>query len=157
VVQPAWRRILAAIWPPAARGRAPDAKEQGRLRYLTASRTDRLGIDELFDLHEEVSAVYLRGLLDDAIFVDQIAPHLMVDWRVGHWLINRIRKRPDGSLDVGVYENWQKVYVRMIRRNIAYDAVDDSDPDAGDYALLPDPRPLFWPDPAIWPGDAGES
>jgi hypothetical protein len=140
--------------PSAPPGPAPDAKTLGRQRYESANRDDRLGIDELFDLYEEISAVYLRGLLDDAIFVDQIAPQLVVDWRIGHWLINDIRRLPNGSVDVGVYENWQRVYMRMIRRNVPRDEVPDSDEDAGDYALLPDlPRaPLLWPDRVRWTG-----
>jgi hypothetical protein len=156
-LDPAWARPLIypdehPVWPLATHRPAPDPREQGCLRYETASRADRLGIDELFDLHEEVSAVYRRGLLDRAIFEDQIAPQLIVDWRVGHWLINRFRKRADGTLDVDVYQNWQRVYVLMIARNVKHDEVEDSDPDAGDYARLLERRPRFWPDRIHWDG-----
>jgi hypothetical protein len=116
---------------------------------------DQLDIGELFDLYEEVSAVYLRGLLDDAIFVDQLAPELIYRWRVAHWLINYYRELPDGTLDVGLYAKWQTAYTRMVDRNVAYDAVEDSDPDAGDYALLPDTSPAIWPDANTWPDRMG--
>lgn len=125
-------------------------------RYTAASEKNRLGIDELFDLYEEVSSLYLHELLDDAIFEDQIGPQLVVDWRIGHWLVNYLRVRSTGRLDVDVYGNWQRVYVKMIERPIQFDPATDSDPHAGDYDLLqPLPTPSsswLWPDRIRWEG-----
>jgi len=145
----AWLGLPATPTTPEGADRGPRAR--ALRRYKTASARDQLNIGELFDLYEEVSAVFLRGQLDKQIFVDQVAPELVYYWRQAHWLINYFRELPDGSLDVHVYDKWQTVYVRMIRQNLLYDSVEDSDPDAGDYALLPDQRPWLWPDPVTWP------
>jgi hypothetical protein len=122
-----WQQLSAWVWPPAT-PTTPEGADRGPRaralrRYKTASARDQLNIGELFDLYEEVSAVFLRGQLDKEIFVDQVAAELVYYWRHAHWLINYFRELPDGSLN----------------------------PDAGDYALLPDQRPWLWPDPVTWP------
>ena len=113
---------------PGPRQRVERTIEQGRADFSSASLDDKLNVDELFDLYEEVSAVYLRGLLDDEIFVDQIAPQLIVDWLSGHWLINDNRRLDDGTIDVDVYSNWQKVYRKMTKQGILHDVAEDSIP-----------------------------
>lgn len=75
-----WQQLSAWVWPPAT-PTTPEGADRGPRaralrRYKTASARDQLNIGELFDLYEEVSAVFLRGQLDKEIFVDQVAANL---------------------------------------------------------------------------------
>lgn len=80
--------------------------------------------------------------MDDRVFKTQVAPQLIEDWRDGHWLINHLRRATRGFLDADIWASWQRVYMFMMAAGVHYTVTPDSDPNAGDYAMLPTERPL---------------
>ena len=107
----------------------------GIVRYQRLSDYQQDQLWRVLNFWEEISAIYMEGLFEDAIFRETLAPLLIESWLDTHWLVNHLRC-PDGTeSDTSLWRCWQAVTARMIAAGVRYTPRPDSDPDGAPVTL----------------------
>jgi hypothetical protein len=86
-----------------------------------------------FNFYEEVASAHARGLFDEQLFEENMAPILMQDWCEAHWLVNHLRKGDGDILDGSLWRYWQTVYLRGLAKGLEWTRTQDSDESGVDF------------------------